>query len=86
MAYRNTYESPIYYLKKVKHVHFITDLALVSLERNVNAFADEHPEYKILGVRLLNSEGVYIATITYLCDAPSEFDNYEFGDDDEEEN
>lgn len=74
--------------KKVKHVHFIMDMALIGLERDVNAFADEHPEYKILGIKLMNAEGSYIASITYLCDAPSEFDNYdcEFGDDDEEEN
>ena len=80
------YES-IYRPKKVKHVHFIHDMGLVTLENAINKFADEHPEFKILGIKLLNSEGMYIATITYLCDAPGEFDNYENDYyDDEEEN
>lgn len=71
--------------KKVKHVHFIADMSLISLEQGVNDFADEHPEYKILGIKLANAEGLYIATITYLCDAPSEFDSYDDYTDEEED-
>lgn len=70
--------------KKVKHVHFIADMALIALERDVNDFADEHPEYKILGIKLANAEGLYIATITYLCDAPDEFDSYDDYSDEED--
>ena len=70
--------------KKVKHVHFIADMALIALERDVNDFADEHPEYKILGIKLANAEGLYIATVTYLCDAPGEFDSYDDYSDEED--
>ena len=84
--YRDSYSSytPLR-PKKVKHVHFIADMSLMGLEREVNTFADEHPEYKILGIKLVNAEGLYISTITYLCDAPGEFDNYDDYSDDEEE-
>lgn len=73
--------------KKVKHVHFIQNFEIVCLERDVNEFADKHPEYKILGIKLTTvGDDLYIATITYLCDAPGEFDSYnDYSDDEEEE-
>ena len=61
------------YPKKVKHVSFIIANTLQSLESKVNDFADEHPEYKILGIKLTTIDRIeyteYIATVTYLCDA-----------------
>lgn len=71
--------------KKVKHVHFISNMSLIGLEQEVNDFVDEYPEYKILGIRLSNSEGLYIATITYLCNAPDEFASYDDYSGDEED-
>ena len=71
--------------KKVKHVHFVMNTSLVELERNINAFADDNPNLKILGIRLMNGDGAYVATITYLCDAPSEFDSYDDYTDEEED-
>lgn len=85
MNYKSDFNTLFPRKKKVKHVHFIMDMALIQLEREVNNFADEHPEYKILGIKLSNSEGCYIASITYLCDAPGEFDNYDDYPEDEEE-
>ena len=70
--------------KKVKHVHFIQNVSLVSLERDINGFTDEHPEYKILGIKLMNSEGLYISTITYLCDFSGEDADYDDFEDEEE--
>ena len=55
--------------RKIKHVHFIKRRDIINLENDVNIFADEHPEYKILGIKLTVTEDAYIATITYLCDA-----------------
>lgn len=83
--YRDSYNPYALRPKKVKHVHFIADMSLMGLEREVNTFADEHAEYKILGIKLVNAEGLYISTITYLCDAAGEFDNYDDYADDEEE-
>ena len=61
------------YPKKVKHVAFITAVDLTSLENQVNAFADDHSEYKILGIKLITVDHIecteYIATVTYLCNA-----------------
>lgn len=86
------YKDETYYLripKKVKHVHFITAFDEGDLERNVNAFADEHPEYKILGIRLnvVNDTHLncYIATITYLCDVEGEGNPCDYDSDDEED-
>lgn len=61
------------FVKKVKHVHFIMRSSLATLENSVNDFADDNPEYKILGIRLsVENEKAYIAVITYLCNAPEE--------------
>ena len=75
----------IYRPKKVKHVHFIQNFEIIDLERDVNAFADEHSEYKILGIKLTPREDMFVATITYLCNAPGEFDGYDDYEDEEEE-
>jgi hypothetical protein len=71
--------------KKVKHVHFVKAMDVINLERDVNGFADEHPEYKILGVKLTVAEGTYIATVTYLCDAEGEGYSNDYESDYDEE-
>ena len=85
MTYKEDFRTFFPRPRKVKHVHFIADMSLIGLERDVNEFADENPAYKILGIKLANAEGMYIATITYLCDAPGEFDNYGDYSDEEED-
>lgn len=56
--------------RKVKHVKFIKSESLINIESEYNMFADEHPNYKILGVRLMCSwKNVYILTVTYLEDS-----------------
>lgn len=84
MTYRNDYSTYSPRPKKVKHVHFIMDMSLIALERDINTFADDNPDLKILGIRLMNAEGAYVATITYLCNAPGEFDNYDDYSDEED--
>lgn len=56
--------------RKVKHVKFFTAGVLSHLEEKINNFIDEHPEYKILGLRLMQDNHTdFIATLTYLEDA-----------------
>ena len=71
--------------RKVKHVKFFVRANLSVLEQDINDFADEHPEYKILGVKLtLDGHENYISTITYLEDSKETvFGDYE--DDADEE-
>lgn len=71
--------------RKVKHVKFFVRAILSVLEQDINDFADEHPEYKILGVKLtLDGHENYISTITYLEDSKETvFGDYE--DDADEE-
>ena len=83
--------------RKVKHVHFITATDTDRLESQVNCFADEHPEYKILGIKLTISQqreyDLFIATVSYLCDAACDdslgsetpLDNYDDDSDSDEE-
>lgn len=71
--------------RKVKHVKFFVRANLSVLEQDINDFADAHPEYKILGVKLtLDGHENYISTITYLEDSKETvFGDYE--DDADEE-
>ena len=62
------------FVKKVKHVHFVMRTSLATLENSVNDFADNNPEYKILGIRLLAEEKNFIAVITYLCDVAEDLE------------
>ena len=55
--------------RKVKHVKFIETFDLDELEASINDFADDHPEYKILGIKLIVSQPNYIGVVTYLEDA-----------------
>ena len=59
--------------KKTKHVHFISETDLSRLENKVNSFVDDNLNYKILGIRFSVIEyNIYVATITYLCNAFSD--------------
>lgn len=56
--------------RKVKHAKFIFGSCLEDLETEYNTFADDHPEYKILGIKLMeDSMGMFILTVTYLENA-----------------
>lgn len=80
------------YPKKVKHVAFITAMALGDLGDRVNEFADSHMEYKILGIKLTvvpkDDYELYVATVTYLCDAKNTngIENMPYYDDRDPEN
>ena len=65
--------------RKVKHVKFIFGSFLEDLETECNAFTDDHPDYKILGVRLMeDSMNMFILTVTYLENAKGvEYTDYE---------
>lgn len=64
--------------RKVKHVKFFEKMNLSTLEEDINNFADDHPEYKILGMKLtLGDHGNYISTVTYLEDSKGvEYEDY----------
>lgn len=69
-------------VRKVKHVKFLFHSCLEDLENEINKYADDHPEYKILGIKLMeDSNRMFIATITYLEDAKNGQMVYD-GDDD----
>lgn len=55
--------------RKVKHVKFFTAMNLDHLESEINSFSDDHPEYKILGIKLTIDGGKFIGVVTYLEDA-----------------
>lgn len=68
--------------RKVKHVKFIEANSLEKLEELVNGFADENPDYKILGIKLTLSPfallPLYICAVTYLENAKGvEYTDYE---------
>jgi hypothetical protein len=77
--------------RKVKHVHFIIRRDLANLENDVNAFADNYPDRKILGIKLTVTDKGYVATITYLEDSKfadmndSDDENYDDSEDGYEE-
>lgn len=56
--------------RKVKHVKFIEEYSLEDLEVSINNFADDNPEFKILGIKLVNNPLIgqpnFIGVITYL--------------------
>lgn len=64
-------------VRKVKHVKIFEADAASELESEINKFADEHPEFKILGVRVAFNpvclQKMLFATVTYLEDAKSGF-------------
>lgn len=55
--------------RKVKHVKFLYCDVLEELETMINGFADDHPEYKILGIKLTMDESKFIGVVTYLENA-----------------
>lgn len=70
--------------RKVKHMKILFHSCLEDLENDYNAFADDHPEYKILGARLMeDSNHMFILTVTYLENAKGvtytddEYESYE---------
>lgn len=75
--------------RKVKHVKIFEADAASELESEINKFADEHPEFKILGVRVAFNpvclQKILFATVTYLEDAKSGFTGEEdyYGADEE---
>ena len=76
-------------VRKVKHVKIFEADSASELESEINMFADEHPEFKILGVRVAFNpvclQKMLFATVTYLEDAKSGFTGEEdyYGADEE---
>lgn len=74
MYQRNTYDY-IPRKRKVKHVKLLKERFINALEDAINKFADDHPEYKVLGIRIQPMQGgsefgtSYLACVTYLEDA-----------------
>lgn len=67
-------------VRKVKHVKFFKCIDLDRLESSINTFADDHPDYKILGIRVEPLDhGIVLAVVTYLEDSKTlgEGDYYE---------
>ena len=68
--------------RKVKHVKFFAEYDLDELELAINQFADEHSDYKILGIKLVTNaialETNYVGVVTYLENAKGvEYTDYE---------
>ena len=63
--------------RKVKHVKFLYSDNISDLEVLINEFADDHPEYKILGIKLVPDD-MFIGVVTYLENAKGVvYDEYE---------
>lgn len=75
--------------RKVKHVKIFEADTASELESDINKFADEHPEFKILGVRVAFNpvalQKMLFATVTYLEDAKSgtSYEGDDYGADEE---
>lgn len=75
--------------RKVKHVKMFEADTIADLETAINTFADENPNFKILGVRVAFNpvalQKMLFATVTYLEDAKTGFTGEEdyYGADEE---
>lgn len=71
--------------RKVKHVKFFNSKHLGRLEKDINAFADDNPKCKVLGVRVEQFQNELVAVVTYLEDAKGGFTGEEdyYGADEE---
>lgn len=75
--------------RKVKHVKMFEADTIADLETAINTFADENPNFKILGVRVAFNpvalQKILFATVTYLEDAKTGFTGEEdyYGADEE---
>lgn len=90
MYQRNTYDY-VPRKKKVKHVKLFDERFVGGMEKAINTFVDEHPEYKILGIRISpvvdepRRDIFYIGCVTYLEDAKDDVVDVEddYGTDEE---
>lgn len=73
---RYTYNEPR--TKKVKHVKLFTSQYANALENEINEFADNNPEFKVLGIKIQPCDRYgLLAVVTYLEDAKDQEADYE---------